>query len=113
MFSCIAFFNDSFANIVTITFSSLIIVELLNVYSVVNRFNWKMLIASLFTLIIYIVSIYSFRSYFNTSYIDVELLWKIVALTVASWLPLHLTKVIVDCIDPPEQKKILSGKAYT
>ena len=47
MFSCIALFNDSFTNIVTITFSALIIVELLNVYSVVNRFNWKMGFASI------------------------------------------------------------------
>jgi phospholipid-translocating ATPase len=112
MFSCITFFNDSFANIVTITFSSLIIVELLNVYSVVNKFNWKMLIASSFTLIIYIISIYSFRSYFNTSYIDGTFLWKIVVITVASWLPLHVGKLIFDCVDPPEQKKILQGKSY-
>ena len=112
MFCCIAFFNDSFANLVTITFSSLIIVELLNVYSVVNKFNWKMLIASLFTLIVYIVTIYSFREYFNTSYIDANFLWKIIALTVASWLPLHAAKVIYECIDPPEQKKILSGRSY-
>jgi phospholipid-translocating ATPase len=112
MFSCITFFNDSFANIVTITFSALIIVELLNVYSVVNKFNWKMAIASLFTLAIYIISIYSFREYFSTSYIDGTFLWKIVVLAFASWAPLHLAKVIVDCVDPPEQKKILSGKYY-
>jgi len=111
MFSCIALFNDSFANIVTITFSSLIIVELLNVYSVVNKFNWKMLVASLFTFVVYIISMYSLRTYFNTSYIDGNFLWKIVVLTFASWLPLHLTKVIFNCIDPPEQKKILSGKS--
>jgi phospholipid-translocating ATPase len=110
MFTCITFFNDSFANIVTITFSALIIVELLNVYSVVNKFNWKMLLASLATLILYVISIYSFRTYFDTSYINYEFLWKIVALTVASWLPLHITKVIVECIDPPEQKKILSQR---
>jgi hypothetical protein len=32
----IIFFNDSYANIVTITFSSLILIELLNVYTQVN-----------------------------------------------------------------------------
>ena len=99
IFSWIAFFNESFANIVTITFSSLIIVELLNVYSVVNKFNWKMLVASLVTLLLYITSMYSFRSYFSTSYIDFNFLWKIVVLTVASWLPLHLSTVICNWID--------------
>jgi len=38
MFSII-FFNDSYANIVTITFSSLILIELLNVYTQVNYFS--------------------------------------------------------------------------
>ncbi|CAI2369958.1 unnamed protein product [Moneuplotes crassus] len=112
MFCCIALFNDSFANLVTITFSSLIIVELLNVYSFVNRFNWKMGVASLLTLLIYIITIYSFRGYFDTSYINGTFLWKIFALTFASWLPLHAYKVIYECFDPPEQKKILSGKSY-
>ena len=36
MLASIAMFNDSFANIVTITFSALIIIELLNVYSSVT-----------------------------------------------------------------------------
>lgn len=111
MFSWIAYFNESFANIVTITFSSLIIVELLNVYSVVNKFNWKMGVASLVTLLLYITSMYSFRTYFDTSYIDLTFIWKIVLLTFVSWLPLHLSTVISDWIDPPEQKKILSGRA--
>lgn len=78
-------------------------------YSVVNKFNWKMFVASFFTLILYIVSIVTFRTYFDLSYIDGKFLWKVVALTVASWLPLHVFKVIMDCIDPPEQKKILSN----
>jgi len=41
MFS-VQFFNDSFVNIVTITFSALIIIEILNVYTEINRFDKKM-----------------------------------------------------------------------
>ena len=37
MLFAIIFFNDSFANIVTITFSALILIELLNVYSAVRE----------------------------------------------------------------------------
>jgi hypothetical protein len=37
MFS-IVMFNDSYANIVTITFSSLILIELLNVYTQVRLY---------------------------------------------------------------------------
>ena len=35
----IVFFNDSYVNIVTITFTALIIIELLNVYTQINNFN--------------------------------------------------------------------------
>ena len=41
MFS-VQFFNDSFVNIVTITFSALVMIELLNVYSEINKFDKKM-----------------------------------------------------------------------
>lgn len=38
MLGAVIFFNDSFANIVTITFTALVIIELLNVYSEVSVF---------------------------------------------------------------------------
>jgi len=36
----ILLFNDSYANIVTITFSSLIVIELLNVYTQINNLSF-------------------------------------------------------------------------
>ena len=36
MLATVVFFNESFTNIVTITFSALIVIELLNVYSEVS-----------------------------------------------------------------------------
>ena len=44
MLATIIWFNESFTNIVTITFSSLIIIELLNVYSEVPIFILVILI---------------------------------------------------------------------
>jgi phospholipid-translocating ATPase len=40
----ILLFNDSYANIVTITFSSLIVIELLNVYTQINNLSFQMLL---------------------------------------------------------------------
>lgn len=111
MLASIAMFNDSFANIVTITFSALIIIELLNVYSEINRLNWKMIVASIATLLIYVGSIMLFKNYFDTSYITGDFVWKILVIAMLAWLPLHLAKVIYECIDPPEQKKILAGRS--
>ena len=36
------FFNDSHTNIVTITFTALIQIELLNVYTQINRYTFQM-----------------------------------------------------------------------
>lgn len=110
MLGAIIFFNDSFANIVTITFTALVIIELLNIYTEVHRVNSKMVTASVCTFIIYILSIALLREYFDTSYITWEFMMKVVALTAVSWLPMHLVKVIVYRFDPPEHLKIMKNE---
>lgn len=42
--TAVIFFNDSFVNIVTITFSSLIMIELLNVYTQIKNYSFFMLL---------------------------------------------------------------------
>ena len=107
MLATVIWFNESFTNIVTITFSSLIITELLNVYSEINKLSWKMICSSVFTLMLYIMSIALLRSYFDTQYITWEFVLKCLAITCASWLPLHLVKIIMRRCDPTEHEKIL------
>lgn len=50
-------FQNTFLDLVTVTFSSLIVAELLNVFTEVNNFRLVMFIAELFTLIVYAGSI--------------------------------------------------------
>ena len=88
MLATVILFKVSFTNIVTITFSALILIELLNVYSVVNKPNWKMIVSSVLTFAIYILSIAVLRSYFDTSYITWQFVIKVIALTIMSWAPL-------------------------
>ena len=107
MLATVIFFNESFTNIVTITFSALIIIELLNVYSEVNKPNWKMIVSSVFTFIVYVLSIALLRSYFDTAYITWTFVLKVFAIATLSWLPLHLAKWIIRKLDPTEQDKIM------
>jgi len=102
MLGSVILFPDSFTNIVTITFSSLIVCEILNVYSEVHKVNYKMIISSVLTLMIYFMSIALLRSYFDVSYIDWPFVLKVIAITLASWAPLHLVRRIYDCCDPSE-----------
>jgi phospholipid-translocating ATPase len=103
MLASVVFFNEPFTNIVTITFSALIVIELLNVYSEINRPNWKMIASSVITFVIYIMSIALLREYFDTSYITWSFVFKVLAITIVSWLPLHFTKWVIMYLDPTEQ----------
>lgn len=102
MLGTLIFFHESFANIVTITFSALIVTELLNVYSSVHHLNWKMICSSVLTLFIYIISIALMPSYFDASYITWDFVVKVLLITMASWLPMYIVQVIVNKIDPSE-----------
>ena len=57
MLGAVTFFHESFTNIVTITFSSLIVCEILNVFSEVFKVKYKMIISSEVTVIVYSMSI--------------------------------------------------------
>ena len=107
MLGSVIFFHESFTNIVTITFSSLIVCEILNVFSEVHRINYKMVISSILTFLIYFMSIGLFRGYFDTSYITWTFVMKVCLVTLASWAPLHLARRIYDFCDPSEHQKIM------
>ena len=90
MLCTVLLFLDSFVNIVTITFTSLIFIETLNVLSTVHRVKFKMIVSIIFTIVIYMASIIMFRQYFDLSYVDSEFLLKVALVTAACWLPMHL-----------------------
>lgn len=105
MFS-IQFFNDSFVNIVTITFSALVLIELLNVYTEINRFDKKMFLVLFATGVTYFISIILFRNYFDVAYIDFIFIVKVALIVAIAWLPLHIIKKIVELCDPSEHQKL-------
>ena len=84
----ISFFNDSYVNIVTITFTALIIIELLNVYTQINNFNMQMMLIMLATAVTYFMSIILLKSYFETSYMDQVFLYKVAILATLTWAPI-------------------------
>ena len=106
MLFTILFFNDSFVNIVTITFTALIFIEVLNVITEVNKIKFKMIVSIIGTILVYMASIIFFRQYFDTSYIDLEFFLRVSALVCVCWLPLHLFKKIYEKCDPSEVYKL-------
>lgn len=105
------FFNDSYTNIVTITFTSLIFIELLNVYTQINRYSFQMMLMQVATVVTYFMSIVLLQEYFDTSYIDSVFFVKVLLITAITWLPLHLLYLIVNCLDPSDSKKVMEEAA--
>lgn len=67
-------FEESVVQIVTITFTSLIVLELLNIYTELTSFNWVVFFSQVLTFLIYILSIILLKDQINVSAIDVQFL---------------------------------------
>ena len=80
-------FRDSFANIVMITFTSLILIEVLNVYTQIHVFTFKMILMQLASIVIYFISIILLHEYFDLMYVDWQFVWKVCFITFVSWMP--------------------------
>jgi phospholipid-translocating ATPase len=106
MFAIIAF-NDSYANIVTITFTSLILIELLNVFTQINRYTWQMMAIQGTTVIVYFMSIILMHEYFDVSYMNQDFFVKVAAIVVCTWLPLQVLYSFMKCIDPSDSHRVM------
>ena len=88
MFVAVTQFDQSFVNIVSITFTTLICIEMLNVLSEVTRIKQLMVVSIVLTLLVYIGSIALFREYFQVSYVDGPFCLKVTICTLITWIPL-------------------------
>ena len=95
-------FEQSFVRIVTITFTALIISEILNVLATIHHVNRYIVGSQLLTLLLYWLSLLLFRNYLDTSKIDSDFLYKVGLIVCASWLPIFLVRCLAKRIAPSE-----------
>lgn len=93
-------FEQSFVRIVTITFTALILSELLNVITTIHRMNCYIFMSIIITLIIYGLSLLLLRNYLNTSEIDGNFVWKVALIVAVSWVPIFIVRFIRRKIAP-------------
>ena len=65
MYGALLLFEEEFIHVVSITFSALVLTELLMVGLTVRSWHWLMIVAQIFSLAIYIVSLAFFKDYFG------------------------------------------------
>jgi phospholipid-translocating ATPase len=61
-------FENNFINLVGITFTALILSELLNIALEIHTWHWLMVAAELFSLLAYLLSIVILRTYFDMAF---------------------------------------------
>ena len=108
MITSVLWFEKISIKISTITFTSLIFAELLNVYSKINKIHPIMILSLLVTLGTYILSLIFFKSILDVSYLSYTTVLKIIFMTFVSWCPFYLYHKIRVCLWPKLHEKINS-----
>lgn len=65
MFGGLLLFDEEFIHVVSITFTALILTELLMVALTIRTWHWLMVVAEILSLGIYVASLFLLRNYFG------------------------------------------------
>uniref|UniRef100_A0A8C2SF17 Phospholipid-transporting ATPase n=1 Tax=Capra hircus TaxID=9925 RepID=A0A8C2SF17_CAPHI len=109
MFGALVLFESEFVHVVAISFTALVLTELLMVALTIRTWHWLMVVAQLLSLGCYVASLAFLNEYFDVAFITtVTFVWKVSAITVVSCLPLYVLKYLKRKLSPPSYSKLSS-----
>ncbi|KAF7691399.1 hypothetical protein HF521_011696 [Silurus meridionalis] len=120
MYGALVLFDQEFVHVVTISFTALILTELLMVALTVRTWHWLMVVAEFFSLGCYLASLAFLNEYFGIgrvslgAFLDLTFimtetfLWKVCVITLVSCLPLYIIKYLKRKFSPPSYSKLSS-----
>lgn len=107
MIMSLILFENEFINIVAISFTSLIVNELIMVALEITTWHLYMVIAEVVTLLIYILSMVLLPEYFDLSLVfSLRFLWKVAVIVAVSSLPLYVYKAVKSRFAPANYAKL-------
>lgn len=107
MLLSVLLFDASLYSIVSITYTTLIFAQLLNVAFEIRRWHWAMVVAEVVSLLIYIASLFILRTYFDITFILTgNFVWKTLTITAITTLPIYLFRWTKRRCDPPAYSKL-------
>ncbi|CAF3442994.1 unnamed protein product [Rotaria socialis] len=107
MYGAFVLFDDDFIHIVSITFTALILTELLMVALTIRTWHILMVIGEFLSFTCYILSIVIFQNYFDIRFLESwSFIWRVVTITVISCLPLYILKYVQTQFKPPIHEKL-------
>lgn len=107
MYGALILFEDEFIHIVAISFSALILTELIMVALTIRTWHRLMVIAEIFSLALYLLSLGVLHEYFDWEFIwSYDFAWKVSIITLVSCLPLYIIKFLRKKFSPPSYSKL-------
>lgn len=101
-------FEAQFVHVVAITFTALVLTELLMVALTIRTWHILMVLAQLLSVLVYIVSLVVLKDYFDGEFVvSLGFVWKTVLITATSCIPLFLAKFAQRFCAPPSYAKLL------
>ena len=98
MFGALLLFEDEFIHVVSISFTALILTELIMVALTIRTWHWLMIIAEFLSLAIYILSVVILKDYFGENLLLFSLWQKIGTIYVIDILYLSMIYLIKNLI---------------
>ncbi|XP_043268864.1 probable phospholipid-transporting ATPase IIB isoform X1 [Venturia canescens] len=107
MYGALIMFEDEFIHIVAISFSALVLTELIMVALTIRTWHHIMIIAELISLALYLLSLVVLKDYFDAEFIQTTgFLWKVLVITLISCMPLYILKFLRKKFSPPSYSKL-------
>jgi phospholipid-translocating ATPase len=107
MLSSFVLFEHDFIHIVAITFTALLVNELLMVALEINTWHYIMVLCEIGSIFIYIISVRFLETEFDRPFMtSISFFSKVLAITLISFLPLYLIKVVRHFLSPPSYAKL-------
>ncbi|KXN90751.1 putative phospholipid-transporting ATPase IIB [Leucoagaricus sp. SymC.cos] len=108
MIMSLVLFENEFLHIVSISFTALIINELIMVALEITTWHLYMVISEVVTLFLYAISIAFLPEYFDLSFVvTIPFAWKVAVIVGISAMPLWIIKLIRNKVKPSASSKLL------
>jgi len=108
MILSLALFENQFLHIVAISFTALVLNELIMVALEITTWHIYMVISEIVTLFFYVVSMAFLPEFFDLSFVMTPgFAWKVAVIVAISALPLWIIKIIHSRLAPAASSKIV------
>ena len=114
MFGSILFFKENiFLEIITVTFTCLIYLEIFNVYLEINKYHWFMWVSFGVTLTVYLLTIGLFSNLLDIYFIfTTKTFFKIPLISLIAWVPFFIISKIKKWCFPEAIEKLNRSKNF-